>query len=164
MAKPEHVEIVKQGKEAIDVWRRENPDEQLDLFGATLIRASLKGASLKGADLNGADLRDAFLIETDLSYVNLSNADLSGANLSSAVLNGADLNGAKLFDAELIEADLSFLFEDFDQDEIEAASELCFTLSIFKEESEFERKPQGELYGKSCVSPVQSGGDEVESQ
>ena len=63
---------------------------------------------------------------------------------------------------DLINTDLEFLFEEFNQEDIESSSELCFTSSIFKEECEFERKPQGELYGKSCVSPVQSGCDEVE--
>ena len=47
MSNPKHVEIVRQGKEAIDVWRTAHPGTHLNLGGA----------NLTGADLNEADLR-----------------------------------------------------------------------------------------------------------
>jgi hypothetical protein len=42
MANPEHVELVRQGAEAIAKWREENPDTKLDLRGAAL--AKVRGA------------------------------------------------------------------------------------------------------------------------
>lgn len=58
---PEHVEIVRQGRRAIDAWRRDDPDERLDLSGANLAGADLFMAELIGTDLSGADLTGARL-------------------------------------------------------------------------------------------------------
>jgi Pentapeptide repeats (8 copies) len=87
MANPEHVEVVKQGAEAIRKWREENPNVRLDL----------RGASLEGTDLRGADLSEA-----DLSEANLAEADLRGAWLYFTDLHGAELYRANLRGAELI--------------------------------------------------------------
>ncbi len=46
MANEEHVALLKQGVDAWNAWRRENPD----------IRPALSGADLHGADLRRADL------------------------------------------------------------------------------------------------------------
>jgi Pentapeptide repeats (8 copies) len=75
IANPEHVEIVKQGKEAIAAWREAHPSERLDLR-----RADLEGANLSCADLGGA---------------NLGKADLSGANLAKAYLGGSYPGGCQ---------------------------------------------------------------------
>ena len=113
---PEHVEIVKQGKEAIEDWRLAHSEEQLDLS-----QADLSFADLSEADLPGVDLSNANLVRANMSAARLSNADLSGANLSAArlseanlsnaVLSGADLSytnllGANLFGADLLRANL----------------------------------------------------------
>ena len=66
MANPEHVDILKQGVDAWNAWRQDNPDLAPDL---------------SHADPHGANLSDA----------NLSNANLSNANLSVANLEGVDL-------------------------------------------------------------------------
>jgi len=52
MANPEHVEIVKRGKEAIDTWWEENPKGKLDLEGANLTDGEL-GALTSGAPSSG---------------------------------------------------------------------------------------------------------------
>jgi hypothetical protein len=52
MANPEHVELVKQGAEAIRKWREENRATQLELIEA---------------DLRGTDLGRAVLTETSLA-------------------------------------------------------------------------------------------------
>ena len=65
MANPEHVEIVKQGKDAIAEWWADNPFE-------------------RHLDLSDADLSEANLFE-----VNLSDADLRRANLSKATPGNA---------------------------------------------------------------------------
>lgn len=121
MANPEHVAIVNQGRNAIDKWRREHPDEGLDLVGAALNFVDLRSAILTGANLSCADLRNAKLTKADLSKadirlanlyrvdlqeVNLISSDLSDSNLIKANLNNANLSGANLPDVDLSEADL----------------------------------------------------------
>jgi hypothetical protein len=54
MANPEHLEILKQGVEVWNQWRKHNSGITPDLF-----KASLFGAILIEADLIGADLRVA---------------------------------------------------------------------------------------------------------
>ncbi len=81
MANPEHVEVVKQGAEAILKWREENPGVTLDLseadlFMRNLARAHLGVANLAWADLGGADLRGATLRKANLTETNLARANL----------------------------------------------------------------------------------------
>lgn len=99
MANPEHVEIVRQGVEAIAEWRRTNPTVRLDLSGADLSRAYLLEA-----DLSGAALAQANMLQAVLAQANLSGADLPEANLNFSVLTRADLSGANLFRASLVGA------------------------------------------------------------
>lgn len=111
MAKPEHVEIVKQGAEAIREWREKNPGVSLDLGSADLRDANLIGADLSraylcDAILSNSKLSKAKLIKAILVGVNLSGADLTDANLYEADLRSADLSGADLSDADLNEANL----------------------------------------------------------
>lgn len=136
MANPEHVEILKQGVEVWNKWRRGNSDqvpdlsrvevhglylgranfEGADLSNAYFIKANLAGASLSGASLDSAVLEGAELIAADLSGANLRAAyfnatDLTGANLERAYLYetrlaGAVLQRANLREARLVEADL----------------------------------------------------------
>jgi uncharacterized protein YjbI with pentapeptide repeats len=129
MANPEHVELVKQGGEAIRRWREAHPGEWLDLSeadlagitlqrhevlgGVNLGRVHLKGANLCEADLRGVklqdaiDLRKAVLLKANLAGVRLFKADLSKAALAGANLTGADLSEADLSEADLNGADLS---------------------------------------------------------
>src|SRR3954462_12313848 len=86
MANRTHVARLKQGVEAWNQWRRDNPKIRPNLSRADLIRASLRGA--------------------DLRRTNLGKADLSHADLRGAQMSGADLHGAALRGAELIRADL----------------------------------------------------------
>jgi hypothetical protein len=117
MANPEHVEVVKQGAEAIRKWRVENPDVRLelrevDLVNADLIRvdlseADLSSANLSGADLSGADFCGAHFIGAEVIAANLSGASLYRANLSGANLSGANLLSVNLNEANLSRADLT---------------------------------------------------------
>jgi hypothetical protein len=108
---PEHVAIVRQGKEAIAAWRLAHRDERLnlneanlatahldgaDLAGADLYGANLAGDNLAGAELDGAVLARAFLNRAHLAGANLTGAHLAGADLTGADLTGADLTGANL--------------------------------------------------------------------
>ncbi len=117
MANEEQLNILRQGVDVWNAWRKEHPDSEIDLFGAELRKAHLKEAYLSKADLrrahlSGANLNGANLEEADLYAANLSRADLSGANLSEADLNasnlsGANLNAAILYAAILYEVDLN---------------------------------------------------------
>jgi len=122
MANPEHLEVVKKGKAAIEQWRKQHPKERLDLSESDLSGANLGEANLSGADLfianlheanlNGADLFEASLFGadlsgTDLSKTNLFRADLSAANLGSANLSKADLFAANVVGADLWEVNLA---------------------------------------------------------
>jgi hypothetical protein len=131
MANPEHVEVVKQGAEAIRKWREKNLGVPLELYEADLSRADLsevdlsqialgranltetilfkadlRGANLSGATLIQADLGRANLTEANLNEANLSGATLGNANLSQATLVGATLSGANLAGTNLCKASL----------------------------------------------------------
>src|SRR5438034_118707 len=127
MANQQHLELLQQGSNMWNTWRKQHPEVKSDFRGADLNGADLNGADLWGADLNGADLSGANLCGANLSRTNLSDADLtkadrsqaqhneaniseadlSGAHLSRATLNDADLSGATLSRANLSEAILS---------------------------------------------------------
>ena len=106
MAKPQHLDILKQGVEVWNRWRKENPETPPDLshailFGANLSKADLRmaklgGVKLRGANLSGANLRGADLVEADLIGVDLSGAKLREANLHGAFLVAVKLDGADL--------------------------------------------------------------------
>ena len=102
MADEEQLKRLKQGVDAWNKWRRDNPTVDVKLSNANLI-----GAELWRANLNGVNL-----IEANLSLANLSRADLITANLTRAILIetnliDANLIGANLTEAILIGADLS---------------------------------------------------------
>src|SRR5258706_3868486 len=112
MANQQHVDILRDGVQGWNLWRREEPAIRPDLSRAGLSGAILAGADLGGADLGGADLRQAYLRSANLmgAYLDgasLSRADLGGADLSGADLSGADLREAHLLGAHLRRADLS---------------------------------------------------------
>ncbi|NEQ21309.1 MAG: pentapeptide repeat-containing protein [Microcoleus sp. SIO2G3] len=117
MANEEHLALLRQGVEAWNEWKANNPDIRPNLSFATgsgiIIReAKLSGVDLSRADLSRADLSRADLIGSNLSEAHLkeaylSEADLIGANLCEAYLGGADLIGSNLIGANLTEAYLS---------------------------------------------------------
>jgi hypothetical protein len=101
MANKKHVAQLKQGVEAWNQWRRENPKTRPNLSRADLIRASLSGADLRRTNLGKADLRRADLRGADLFGANLGGADLGHANLRGADLDYANLRGTGLSEADL---------------------------------------------------------------
>ena len=111
MANPEHLAKLKEGVEAWNRWREENPSVTPDLIRAELVGATLRGANLGEADLSDANLSGANLGGTYLSGADLRGANLGGAYLSDSVLReanlrGADLSGAGIRRANLVEANL----------------------------------------------------------
>ena len=110
MANPEHVEILKQGVEVWNKWRKENQRIFPYLTGV-----NLPAAVLTDADLTRANLRNAVLSRANLNGANLRNAFLSGADLTEAYLRGANLtrtylDRADLTRADLVEATLAYAF------------------------------------------------------
>ncbi len=98
MANEEQLEILKQGVDAWNLWRKKNYDKKVDLSDAELSKANLGDANLNDANLRYAKLIGAKLNSTDLSDADLMAAKLSGADLMAADLSGASLIGADLQD------------------------------------------------------------------
>ena len=107
MANEEQLKILKQGIKVWNKWRKEHPDEKIDLERADLSWAILRGVILREAELCGANLSGAYLRGTDLSGTNLEGGDLSGARLREANLCKAYLCGADLRRANLVQINLS---------------------------------------------------------
>ena len=61
MANPEHVEILKQGVEAWNRWRENNPDIKPDLNGSFFCGHFNEPANFDYTDISKADFRRAFL-------------------------------------------------------------------------------------------------------
>ena len=125
MANQQHLDLLLQGVDIWNQWRKEHPRTQPDLSraflgeahlsGADLSRAHLIGAYLTGTQLHSANLRKAHLhgaslSDADLSQADLTQADFGEAHLYSANLTGAHLQGALLANADLVEANLSFAY------------------------------------------------------
>lgn len=127
MADQQHLDLLRQGIQVWNAWRRDNstllPDlSKADLSGTNLskvdfFRTNLNGANLTRANLSGANLSRANLYEASLIWTNLKKASLRGANLTKASLyeadlreadlTGADLRGADLYEANLKKANLT---------------------------------------------------------
>jgi hypothetical protein len=111
MANESHLSVLKQGVDAWNQWREQDPSVEPDLLEANLHEADLREANLcraklRSANLRGADLIGADLGETNLRGAKLPGAKLRGAHLSLANLGWADLSGANLREANLREANL----------------------------------------------------------
>lgn len=102
-------QIVRQGPNDWNYWRRANPKVKLDLCHKVLTDLRLDGADfsecnlssvnflgtfLSGANFNAANLQAANLSECDLKHASFRRADVSGANFYGAELDGADLTEA----------------------------------------------------------------------
>ena len=111
MANPEHVEILKQGVEVWNRWRKKNPQVKPDLCQTNLAKMDLRQANLRASllsevDFTGTNLADANLVGTDLRGTLFDEAILSGADLSQADLREANLYGTHLYLATLKRTDL----------------------------------------------------------
>jgi len=91
MANPEHLKILKQGVEAWNKWREENPEVKPELPFVDIAGSNLEGINLEGAMLNGANLQGAFL----------DRANFQGAKLCMTKLQGAHLVGSNFQKAEV---------------------------------------------------------------
>jgi len=136
MANSDHLDILKQGVETWNRWRKDQADVRPDLSGANLPctdlsggdnyyeclivpsvpRAPVPGADLSGVNCKGARLWKANLAGTifagvDLEHSDLRQADLTctvfdGANLKYATLDGAITSGTRFVGANLLGASM----------------------------------------------------------
>lgn len=135
MANQQFLNILNQGVEAWNQWRKDDPGIEPDLHNANLEGRDLAGADLSGSDLSGANFRDkdfrnptpgrfrgtsfrgsvlsgaqfyrTDLQEADLRGTILQGADLTGARLTGQKLGRVDFSSAKLMYADLSYADLT---------------------------------------------------------
>lgn len=116
MPNREHLELLKQGRDVWNAWRKANPGTvpflrgvQLDgyvLSDYDLHDAYLRRAHLKGAHLDRCKLREANLSGAHLEGASLVEAEMSGVNLRAANMRGADLRNSDLKSAVLVNTDL----------------------------------------------------------
>src|SRR5258708_9914745 len=97
---------LKQGVETWNQWRKEHPDERVDLSGADLSGADLRKADLFGSNLSesnlfGANFSEAYLHHANLRKANLTRAIIVEANLENAVLSGCSVYGIAAWDMRL---------------------------------------------------------------
>lgn len=106
MANQEQVELLKQGIEGWNRWRKEDPDVEINLIESNFTEANLSGAIFFGAKLSFANFDRANLVNARLDKANLIGANLVSADLSNAYLVLATFYGANLIDANLSFANL----------------------------------------------------------
>ena len=122
MANLEYVTKLKEGVQAWNAWRDQNPYifelnlsgvnlESTNLNGANLCHVNFDGAELGGVNLHGANLRWANLTKANLTEANLTEANLNHTNLTKVNLRGTNLTEANLHGANLTE--VNFLRENF---------------------------------------------------
>jgi len=106
MADQQHLDLLKQGVSAWNLWRRENPEANPDLSETDLHGLDLSEVNLSETDLHKTNLSEANLYKANLHGANLGKAVLHRATLIQTILNKADLNWADLAEANLSEAKL----------------------------------------------------------
>jgi hypothetical protein len=119
MADENHLQILNQGADVWNQWRKEHPDIRPDLKGAYSFNTELEGVNLSNADLRGAmmvglnlinaDLKRSTLLDANLCETDLRGADLSLANISYAALAHTRLRNALLFRTRFTGSNLSFI-------------------------------------------------------
>lgn len=67
MANAKQLEILKQGVEAWNQWRKDHPDARINLRGAQLKGRDLSGANFRSADIRGARFKNAALTKADFT-------------------------------------------------------------------------------------------------
>ena len=104
MANQEQLEILKQGVEVWNKWRKENPEAEIDFSKANFPEANLIDINFRNVNLIDANLRNANLASANLRDANLKNANLSNAKLINAYLFNIKLVSTKLSNAKLSNA------------------------------------------------------------
>ena len=108
--KDKHLEILRQGVDSWNNWRRENPEIRPILYEIDIERdrfpTDLTNINFSNADLRVAILKGAILKEANFHEANIGQADLSGTNLTGANFCRTDLYETILHKADLTDANL----------------------------------------------------------
>jgi hypothetical protein len=101
MSQIDYHSILKQGVDAWNQWRRDNPAVLPNLRGASFSYQNLVGVNLNSANLDHASFMDSILDGANLGHTNLfaahfMRASLVGANIQDANLSFSQLQGANL--------------------------------------------------------------------
>lgn len=104
MANEEHIDIVKQGANAIDVFRKQHPEVKLDLGGADLSYLDLSHADLSQGSLTGTNLTGAYLDYTSLNRSGLVDTVFSGCSAKCLSLKEASISGCMFTQMDLSKA------------------------------------------------------------
>ena len=107
MANQQQLDILRQGIDVWNMWRKKHPNVPLNLNRAQLSNVDLRDGDFSETDLRGAHLNKAHLSGANFSKARLAWAHLRGADLTRAILSGADLNRANLHRANLSEGTLN---------------------------------------------------------
>ena len=91
MAKSEHLDILNQGVDVWNQWRRENKHIRPDLTDANLRGRQLSEADFHGAFLDRADFAEAILVRTYFRAASLQGASFCSATLAENVFDDTDL-------------------------------------------------------------------------
>jgi uncharacterized protein YjbI with pentapeptide repeats len=107
MSNTKHLEILKQGAQHWNSWRKESPLEIPDFSWA-----NLPGMDLRYYNFENANLKLAYCKNCDFTGATFENSNLYGANLeqtncTNTNFTGANLEGAHIKDAILINSNLS---------------------------------------------------------
>lgn len=86
MADQQQLDLLRQGSDAWNTWRKQYRE----------VRPNLREANLRGAELNRADFSGANLFRANLNGANLSRANLSTATLIETTLDGATIDAATI--------------------------------------------------------------------
>jgi hypothetical protein len=86
MANQQYLDLLNQGVNTWNTWRKNHPDVYPDLSGADLCGANLINTDLTGTNFSGADL-----VEVNLSHANLNNANLYEAHFSQTIFANVNL-------------------------------------------------------------------------
>ena len=100
----QHLDILNQGRDTWNEWRRGQPEIRPVLYEAVL------GKDIHISDLSEFDFSWAGLAGAQLPGANLTRANFFQAHLSRTVFTGATLNAAHFCRADLYETDLSGAF------------------------------------------------------
>ncbi len=111
MANEEQLAILKQGTQAWNNWRENNPTAKIDFTFAKFVNINLsayfEGPLITGINFGWADLRGANFTNANLEHAYLEDANLHTADLQRANLRGANLQGTKFRSTRLLDANLA---------------------------------------------------------
>ncbi len=96
MNKDKLVKLLKTDTVKFNEYRKQHPDEKIDLSGVDLDEEDLRTVNLSNADLRNALLRVCNFMSANLSGADLRGADISFSKFSFANLENADFTGATI--------------------------------------------------------------------